>query len=353
VLHRLGDLVARARAGERVVETEFPVEDKFGLMPPPDRKAIAARGRSAFLTVQEGCDKFCTFCVVPYTRGAEASRPVAAIVEEAKRLVDAGVVEITLIGQNVNAYRGVGEDAAPSSLARLIRRLAGIDGIRRLRYTTSHPRDMDEELIAAHGEEDRLMPYLHLPIQSGSDRVLKLMNRRHTVADYRDVVARLRAARPDIALSSDFIVGFPGETEADFEATRALAAELGFAQAYSFKYSARPGTPAADSADQLPEEVKARRLSRLQAVLDAGQRAFNAESVGRTMPVLLDRPGRGQGQLAGRSPYLQAVHVEAADNLIGTIQQVRIAAAGPNSLTGVLANARRPMRAAEAEGAVP
>jgi tRNA-2-methylthio-N6-dimethylallyladenosine synthase len=352
VLHRLGDLVTRARGGERVVETEFPVEDKFALMPSPDRKAIAARGRSAFLTAQEGCDKFCTFCVVPYTRGAEVSRPVAAIVEEAERLADAGVVEITLIGQNVNAYHGRSEDGLPSSLARLIRRLAGIGGIRRLRYTTSHPRDMDSELIAAHGEEDRLMPYLHLPIQSGSDRVLKLMNRRHTVADYRDIVARLRAARPDIALSSDFIVGFPGETEADFEATLALAAALGYAQAYSFKYSARPGTPAADAADQVPEEIKAQRLARLQAVLYAGQRAFNAASVGRTMPVLLDRPGRRQGQIAGRSPYLQAVHVEAADDLIGTIQSVRIAAAGPNSLTGVLANARRPIRAAAAEGAV-
>jgi len=352
VLHRLGDLVTRARKGERVVETDFPVEDKFKLMPAPDRRAIAARGSSAFLTVQEGCDKFCTFCVVPYTRGAEVSRPVAAIVAEAERLADAGIVEITLIGQNVNAYHGESEDGAPSTLARLIRRLAGIEGIERLRYTTSHPRDMDDALIAVHGEEEKLMPYLHLPIQSGSDRVLKLMNRRHTVAAYRDVIERLRAARPDIALSSDFIVGFPGETEVDFEGTLTLAEELGYAQAYSFKYSARPGTPAADAADQVPEEVKAERLARLQAVLAAGQRAFNAQSVGRTTQVLLDRPGRRRGQLAGRSPYLQAVHVEAAADLIGTIQQVRIAAAGPNSLTGVLANTPRPARAAEAEGAV-
>ena len=350
VLHRLGDMVARARSGERVVETDFPVEDKFALMPAPKRRIIAARGPSAFLTVQEGCDKFCTFCVVPYTRGAEVSRPVAAIVEEAERLADAGVVEMTLIGQNVNAYHGPGEDGTPSSLARLIRRLAAIAGIKRLRYTTSHPRDMDDALIAAHGEEEKLMPYLHLPVQSGSDRVLKRMNRRHTVGFYRDIVERLYATRPDMALSSDFIVGFPGENEADFAATLALAGELGYAQAYSFKYSARPGTPAADSAEQVSETVKKDRLARLQAVLDAGRRAFNEASLGRTMPVLLDRPGRREGQLAGRSPYLQAVHVEASADLIGTVRQVRIAQAGPNSLSGVLAAPSRRVRAAVAAG---
>ncbi|RMD61241.1 MAG: tRNA (N6-isopentenyl adenosine(37)-C2)-methylthiotransferase MiaB, partial [Alphaproteobacteria bacterium] len=270
--HRLPELVARAaRATGGVLDTDFPVESKFDHLP----QAAAPQGPAAFLSVQEGCDKFCTFCVVPYTRGAEQSRPVAAVIAEAERLVAAGAREITLLGQNVNAYHGIGPDGRPWGLGRLIRRLAEIEGLMRLRYTTSHPRDVDDELIAAHEAEPKLMPYLHLPVQSGSDRILEAMNRRHGADDYRRTVARLRAARPDLALSSDFIVGFPGETDSDFAATLHLVADIGFAQAYSFKYSARPGTPAAALPGQVPDEVKAARLAMLQEVLDDQQTAFN------------------------------------------------------------------------------
>ena len=337
--HRLPALVARAREGARPVETEFPAEDKFAHLPAASRKATLARGPAAFLTVQEGCDKFCTFCVVPYTRGAETSRPMAQIVAEAERLAAAGVREITLLGQNVNAWHGEDERGRPSNLGRLLFRLADIAGIARLRYTTSHPRDMHGDLFRAHADLDALMPYLHLPVQSGSDRILKAMNRRHSAAEYLDLVARLRQARPDIALSGDFIVGFPGESEEDFDATLALVRAVGYAQAYSFKYSARPGTPAADAADHVPEPVKAERLHRLQALLAEQSRAFNEAMQGRVMKVLLEKPGKRPGQLAGRSPYLQAVHVAAPAHRIGEIADVRIAAAHANSLSGTLVGA--------------
>jgi tRNA-2-methylthio-N6-dimethylallyladenosine synthase len=340
--HRLPEMVARAtRAaarGERqaVLDTEFPVESKFDHLP----EAAAPQGATAFLSVQEGCDKFCTFCVVPYTRGAEMSRPVAAIAAEARRLAESGAREITLLGQNVNAWHGAGPDGARWGLGRLIRHLAAIDGLARIRYTTSHPRDMDEALIAAHAEEPKLMPYLHLPVQAGSDRVLAAMNRQHRATDYLRLVERLRAARPDLALSSDFIVGFPGESEADFEATLQLVEAVGYAQAYSFKYSARPGTPAAAMPNQVPEPVKVERLARLQTLLGRQQRAFNKACIGRTMPVLFDRPGRRAGQLVGRSPYLQAVHVEAGTAHMGALAEVRIETATLNSLGGRLAAAR-------------
>jgi len=286
--------------------------------------------------VQEGCDKFCTCCVVPYTRGAEYSRPVAAIVSEAERLAAQGVREVTLLGQNVNAYDGDGPDGTAWSLARLIRRLAEIEGLSRIRYTTSHPRDMGEDLIAAHGEVEALMPYLHLPVQAGSDKVLKAMNRAHTAASYLDLVARIRAARPDIALSGDFIVGFPGETEGDFQATLDLVEAVGYASAFSFKYSRRPGTPAAAMADQVDDEVKAERLARLQAVLERQQTAFNQATVGRTLPVLFERTGRNPGQIVGRSPYLQGVWAEGDADLIGKIAEVEIVGCGSNSLSGRL-----------------
>ena len=333
--HRLPDLVARvisAGPGAGVLDTEFPVESKFDHLP----EEAATQGPAAFLSVQEGCDKFCTFCVVPYTRGAEFSRSVAEVVAEAERLVAAGAAEITLLGQNVNAYHGAAPDGASSGLGRLLRRLARIEGLERLRYTTSHPRDMDDELIAAHGELDKLMPYLHLPLQSGADPVLEAMNRRHTVADYRRIVERLRAARPDLALSSDFIVGFPGETDRDFAETLRLVSEVGFAQAYSFKYSPRPGTPAAAAAGQVPEPVKSERLAVLQALLNEQQTAFNRASEGQTMAVLLERTGRRTGQLLGRSPYMQAVHVAASRRLIGRIVPVRIDRGLANSLAGTI-----------------
>jgi len=334
--HRLPEMIARiARGAGHALETDFPAEDKFDHL--PEEQAVS--GPAAFLTIQEGCDKFCTFCVVPYTRGAEFSRPVAQIEDEARRLASKGVAEITLLGQNVNAYRGEGLDGTPWSLARLIRRLALIPGVERLRYTTSHPRDMDESLIAAHGEEEKLMPYLHLPVQSGSDRVLKAMNRGHTREDYLRIVARMREARPDIALSSDFIVGFPGESDAEFEATMALVREVGFAQAFSFKYSARPGTPAAAEARQLPEAVKNERLQALHGLLNEQQAAFNRACAGRVFPVLFEKPGRKPGQAVGRSPYLQPVHVDGAAPLTGRIRNVRIEAVLPNSLRGALADA--------------
>jgi tRNA-2-methylthio-N6-dimethylallyladenosine synthase len=337
--HRLPALVARARNGEKVVDTEFPAEDKFEALAAPAREAIARRGIASFLTVQEGCDKFCTFCVVPYTRGAELSRPVQQIVAEAERLAAAGVRELTLIGQNVNAYHGEGPDGASWTLAKLLRRLADVPGLWRLRYTTSHPRDMAEDLIEAHADLPALMPYVHLPVQSGSNRILAAMNRKHTRDDYLAVVARLRATRPDLALSSDFIVGFPGETEADFRDTLALVEEVGFAGAFSFMYSPRPGTPAADMDDQVPQEEKRERLQRLQALITRQQRAFNAGFAGRTMDVLLEKAGKLPGQLVGRSPYLQAVHVMAPRSLIGTMVPVTITEVGSNSLFGARADA--------------
>ena len=327
--HRLPEMEARVRAGETVLDTDFPDEDKFEHLPPGKR---ASRGPTAFLTVQEGCDKFCAFCVVPYTRGAEVSRPVARILAEARDLVARGVVEITLLGQNVNAYHGLHEGGA-WSLAQLIRALAEIDGLERIRFTTSHPNDMTDDLIAAHGEVEKLMPYLHLPVQSGSDRVLKAMNRKHTAAKYLQILEKMRRARPDIALSGDFIVGFPGETEDDFRATLDLCEEVRYAQAYSFKYSARPGTPAANR-EEVPEEVKSDRLQRLQAVLNRHQAAFQSAMVGRDLPVLLEKPGRLKGQLVGRSPYLQPVHMLADPSQIGAIVTARIVGAEANSLRG-------------------
>ncbi|MDX2308582.1 MAG: tRNA (N6-isopentenyl adenosine(37)-C2)-methylthiotransferase MiaB [Hyphomicrobium sp.] len=330
--HRLPSLLADASRGRRIVETSFPEEDKFAKLDGARR----VRAPTAFLTIQEGCDKFCTFCVVPYTRGAEYSRSMADIETEARKLVDGGVREITLLGQNVNAFHGLDENGAESDLARLVRRLARIDGLERIRYMTSHPRNMSDDLIAAHRDEPKLMPYLHLPFQSGSDRILAAMNRKHTAEEYRGIVARLRAARPDIALSTDIIVGFPGETDADFQETMDLVAEIGFAQAYSFKYSARPGTPAASIEDRVSEAEKAERLQRLQALLLDQQTAFNAGTVGRTVPVLFERIGRDPGYLVGRSPYLQIVHARADAERLGRILPVAIAAHSSNSLQGVV-----------------
>jgi len=336
--HRLPALLARVEAGERVIDTEFPLDDKFDALAAPGRDAIAKRGVSAFVTVQEGCDKFCTFCVVPYTRGAEVSRPLGKIVAEVERLAAGGVREVTLIGQNVNAYHGPDADGRPTGLARLLRRLAEVPGILRLRYTTSHPRDMDDELIAAHGDLPALMPYVHLPVQSGSDRILAAMNRRHTRRDYLDVIGRLRARRPDLAFTSDFIVGFPGESDTDFRATLSLVEEAGFATAFTFAYSPRPGTPAADLDDQIPSEVQAERLQRLQAVIGRQWRAFNAKSAGKTLEVLLEKPGRRPGQLVGRTPYSQTVQVIAPRRLIGSALPVTITEVGSNSLFGTLAD---------------
>lgn len=338
--HRLPEMLARARDAHakgqtaRVLDTDFPAEAKFDQL--PKKRGIA--GPAAFVTAQEGCDKFCTFCVVPYTRGAETSRPVAAIEDEVRSLVESGVIEITLLGQNVNAYHGVDAEGRDVSLAGLVRRLARIDGLARIRYTTSHPRDMTDELIAAHGEIEKLMPYLHLPVQSGSDRILAAMNRKHTAESYLKIIERLKAARPDLALSGDFIVGFPGETDEDFQATLAIVEAVGYAQAYSFKYSPRPGTPAADMETQVPEDVKADRLDRLQAALNAHQLAFNQASVGQTVPVLFERNGKRPGQLVGRSPYMQAVHVIAPDHAIGDLVNCTLLSAGANSLEGALAD---------------
>ncbi|HDR28526.1 tRNA (N6-isopentenyl adenosine(37)-C2)-methylthiotransferase MiaB [Rhodovulum sp.] len=331
--HRLPELEARARAGGRALDTDFPEEDKFDRL---GTRPKAARGPTAFLTVQEGCDKFCAFCVVPYTRGAEVSRPAARVLDEARDLVARGVHELTLLGQNVNAYHGDGADGA-WGLARLIRELARIEGLERIRYTTSHPNDMEDDLIAAHGDCPELMPYLHLPVQSGSDRILKAMNRKHTAEQYLALIARIRAARPDILISGDFIVGFPGETEADFEATMALVREVGYGQCYSFKYSPRPGTPAAERAGQVPEDVKSDRLARLQALLDAQQQAAQQAMVGRVVGVLFEKPGRMPGQVVGKSDHLQAVHVEAGEDWLGRIAPVEILATAPNSLAGRLA----------------
>ena len=335
--HRLPELVARAsRAAGAVIDTDFPAEDKFDFLP----DAAAPQGLTAFLTIQEGCDKFCSFCVVPYTRGAEQSRPAAAVLAEARRLVAQGAREISLLGQNVNAWHGEGLDGNRWTLAALIREVAKIQGLWRIRYTTSHPRDMDEALIGVHAEVPALMPFLHLPVQSGSDRVLTAMNRRHTADDYRRIVEKLRAARPDLALSSDFIVGHPGETEEDFRATLALVRAVGFASAFSFKYSPRPGTPGAAAPRQVPEAEKDRRLQELQALLRRQQAEFNRGCVGLTVPVLFTGPGRHPGQVAGRSPWLQPVHLEGPASLIGAEVPVNIVAAHPNSLHATLAEER-------------
>jgi len=330
--HRLPELVARVmRArGEKVVDIEFPTEDKFDHLP----EEISPQGVSAFLTIQEGCDKFCTFCVVPYTRGAEQSRPVTAVVTEARRLAEAGSRELTLLGQNVNAYHGKGPDGTEWTLGQLLFELAkSAPAIERLRYTTSHPRDVDDTLLAAHRDIPQLMPYLHLPVQSGSDQVLAAMNRKHSADDYRRVVDRLRAARPDLALSSDFIVGYPGETDRDFAATLRLVTDIGYAQAYSFKYSARPGTPAATQG-QVPTAVKSDRLASLQQLLRAQQIAFNHSKYEAEIPVLFERNGRYSGQILGRSPYMQAVHAEAPQRLIGNVVQCRVVEVMNNSLKG-------------------
>ncbi len=338
--HRLPEMVERAaRArGEgraaRVLDTEFPAEPKFDRLPAPK-----AEGPAAFLSIQEGCDKFCTFCVVPYTRGAEYSRPVADVLKDARGLVASGAREITLLGQNVNAYHGAGGDGEVWGLGRLARALAEIEGLSRIRYTTSHPRDMDDALMAAHRDIPALMPFLHLPVQSGSDKILDAMNRGHTADAYRRIIATLRGYRPDIALSSDFIVGYPGETDRDFEDTMALVREIGFAQAYSFKYSARSGTPASVLKDQIPEDVKDARLYALQDLLIQQQRAFNLACVGRTFDVLLTHPGRHPGQLVGKSPYLQAVHVMADPKHIGAVARLTVVSVEPYSLGAVWADA--------------
>ena len=340
--HRLPEMIARLREGEKIVDTEFPVEDRFDALAAPAPEAISKRGISAFVTVQEGCDKFCTFCVVPYTRGAEVSRPVEKIAAEVGRLASAGVREVTLIGQNVNAYHGEGADGRPATLGRLLRRLARVPGIVRLRYTTSHPCDMNDDLIAAHGDLPELMPYVHLPVQSGSDRMLAAMNRRHTRRDYLDVIARLRAARPDLAFTSDFIVGFPGETDADFHDTLTLLDEVGFAGAYTFAYSPRPGTPAAEIDAQVPAAQSTQRLHRLQAEITRLQRGFNASLIGRTVEVLLEKPGKLPGQLVGKTPYLQTTQVMAPVTLIGSRVPVAITEMGTNTLFGELVSPSSP-----------
>ncbi len=339
---RLPQLLAEARAKGRAIDTEFPPEDKFDALPMAGRAKLQARGASAFLTVQEGCDKFCTFCVVPYTRGAEVSRPVGKILREAEALAAAGVREVTLLGQNVNAYHGAGEDGSVWTLARLMARLAAIPGLDRLRYATSHPRDMTDDLIAMHRDLPQAMPYLHLPVQAGSDRILKAMNRKHTADEYLRIIDKVRAARPDIALSSDFIVGFPGETDADFEDTMRLVRAVGFAQAYSFKYSERPGTPAADLKRQVPEEEKAARLQALQALILEQQTAYNAASVGRVVEVLFEKSGRHPGQIVGKTPHMQAAHVIGPSSLIGRIAAVEIAGIAANSLAGRLVQGDAP-----------
>ena len=330
--HRLPGMVGEVAKGRKAVDTDFPAEDKFDHL--PERKVL--RGPSAFLTVQEGCDKFCAFCVVPYTRGAEVSRPAGRLLAEARALVEKGVREITLLGQNVNAYHGAGPEmdgGGDWGLARLVRELARIDGLERIRYTTSHPNDMEDDLIAAHGDEPKLMPYLHLPVQSGSDRILKAMNRKHTREQYLRLVERIRAARPDILLSSDFIVGFPGETDADFADTMDLIRAVGFGASFSFKYSARPGTPAAEKTP-VAAEVADARLQELQALITAQQRAAQEAMVGREVGVLYEKPGRLPGQMVGKSDHLHAVHVTDPDGRAGDMVRVRITASAPNSLAG-------------------
>jgi len=331
--HQLPEMIARVSRGAGIIlNTEFPAEPKFDLLP----QDHATPGVSAFLSIQEGCDKFCTFCVVPYTRGAEYSRSVASISTEAERLVEQGAREITLLGQNVNAFHGEGPDGKVWGLGRLFRRLAEIPGLKRLRYMTSHPRDMDDDLIAAHRDVPQLMPFMHLPVQSGSDAVLEAMNRKHTADDYRRIIEKLRAVRPDIALSSDFIVGFPGETDKDFADTMKLVRDVGFAQAYSFSYSRRPGTPAAAMTNQVDEKVTAARLQELQQLIREQQERFNQSMIGQTLPVLFDRVGRYENQIHGRTLYMQAVHVEGHARLIGQEMLVKIEDVGMNSLSGPL-----------------
>jgi tRNA-2-methylthio-N6-dimethylallyladenosine synthase len=345
--HRLPELLAQVarkaaerrdsgvrRPGAGMLDTEFPAESKFDHLPPPG----IVRAGSAFLSIQEGCDKFCTFCVVPYTRGTEYSRPVAAVLQEARTLVAAGAREITLLGQNVNAYHGAGDDGSSWTLGRLVRSVAEISGIERIRYMTSHPRDMQDDLIAAHGEVPQLMPYLHLPVQSGSDRVLEAMNRGHTRDQYYRLVDRLRGIRPDLALSSDFIVGFPGESDGDFDDTMRLISDVGFASAFSFMYSRRPGTPGAALEGQVPDNVKAARLAALQSLIGGQQRAFNESKLGATIPVLFAEAGRKPGQVLGKSPWLQSVYVEGEEGLVGSIVDVRIDGAYGLSLSGKVAD---------------
>jgi tRNA-2-methylthio-N6-dimethylallyladenosine synthase len=334
--HHLPELLARASRDGKAIETEFPPLDKFGFLPQPKSAAIRARGISAFVTVQEGCDKFCTFCVVPYTRGAEVSRPVDKIVEDVKRLTDNGVRELTLIGQNVNAYHGEGPDGRAWPLGRLLHHLAEIPGIARLRYSTSHPRDVDDSLIEAHRDLPGLMPFVHLPVQSGSDRILAAMNRKHTVRDYVAVIERFRRVRQDIAFSSDFIVGFPGETEEDFSATLALVMQIGYAAAYSFKYSPRPGTPAAEMQEMVSASDMDERLVRLQELIDSQQSAFNRAAIGTTVDVLFERAARNPGQIVGRTAYLQPAHVMASPDIIGKVLPVRIESLERYSLLGEL-----------------
>ncbi|WP_417274840.1 tRNA (N6-isopentenyl adenosine(37)-C2)-methylthiotransferase MiaB [Celeribacter halophilus] len=330
--HKLPQLEAKAGKGVKALDTDFPEEDKFEHL---KARPKAKRAPAAFLTVQEGCDKFCAFCVVPYTRGAEVSRPAERVLSEARDLVERGVREITLLGQNVNAYHGSGEGGT-WGLARLIRELAKVDGLERIRFTTSHPNDMEDDLIAAHGDCDKLMPYLHLPVQSGSDRILKAMNRKHTAEEYIRLIERIRAARPDIAMSGDFIVGFPGETDQDFEDTMNLVREVGYGSAYSFKYSPRPGTPAAERDDKMVDaDVASERLYRLQELITEQQRAFQDAMIGREVSVLFERKGRLAGQMVGKSEYLHAVHV-TDDVAVGEIARVRIIESGPNSLAGVV-----------------
>jgi len=343
--HNLPQLLARARNEGRAIDTEFPVEDKFTLLPQPKPEMIRARGVSAFVTVQEGCDKFCTFCVVPYTRGAEVSRPVARILDDVQRLADNGVREITLIGQNVNAYHGDGPDGQTWSLGKLLYRLAEIPGIARIRYSTSHPRDVDDELIAAHRDLPELMPFVHLPVQSGSDRILAAMNRKHTADDYHRVIERFRSVCQDIAFSSDFIVGFPGETEEDFKATLALVRQIGYAGAYSFKYSPRPGTPAADIQEMVAPATMDERLARLQELIDSQQHAFNRAAIGTTVDVLFERAARNEGQIVGRTAYLQPAHVMASEDIIGQVLPVTIDSLERYSLLGTIATASTPARA--------
>lgn len=342
--HRLPEMIARAQRsqdkkqgpGRGILDVEFPIESKFDYLP-QDHTTV---GPSAFVSIQEGCDKFCTFCVVPYTRGAEYSRPVQAITEEISRLCARGVKEITLLGQNVNAYHGQCPDGHEEwGLGKLMAHLAKITGLSRIRYMTSHPRDMDEELMIAHRDIPQVMPFLHLPVQSGSDRILEVMNRKHTRKYYLDIIAKLRTFRPDIGLSSDFIVGFPGESEQDFQDTLNLIRDVGFGQAYSFKYSPRIGTPGALMENQIPEDIKSERLARLQDLLMSQQKAFNQASVGKVMPVLLDRKGKKEGQFLGKTPYAQSVYVEAPDHLYGQCVDVKVEQASSNSLTGTVCGA--------------
>ena len=328
--HELPEMVLKASGDERVINTEFPTVSKFDHL--PDEHTI--EGAAAYLSIQEGCDKFCTFCVVPYTRGGEYSRSAQEIIDEAHRLVDMGALEIMLLGQNVNAFHGDGPDGGTWGLADLIRKISEINGLERIRYSTSHPRDMDDDLIAAHGEIQKLMPFLHLPVQSGSDKILEAMNRKHTADHYREIIARLRKSRPDIAFSSDYIIGFPGETDQDFEDSMQLARDVEYVSCYSFKYSARPGTPAANMQGLVPDHIASERLSRFQDLINEQQINFNKSCEGKTLPVLFDRKGKKEGQLSGRSPYSQSVYVKGNERLIGNIVNVNITEAYDNSLTG-------------------